>query len=75
MLPSPRHFEQASELVTEEMIADSTTCGKDPAEHLSAFEPFVEVGFDDIYVANMGPHYAEMISMYGDQVLPELRGR
>ncbi len=75
VLPSPKHFEQASELVTKEMIADSTTCGRDPAEHLEAFKPFAEVGFDDIYVANMGPHYAEMIAMYGREVLPELRNR
>lgn len=46
-----------------------------PGEHLSAFEPFLEVGFGDIYAANMGPQYAEMISMDGEQVLPELRNR
>lgn len=72
VLPSPKHFEQASTLVTKEMTAESTTCGKDPAEHLSAFEPFVEAGFDEIYVANMGPHHAEMLAMYGAEVLPEL---
>ncbi len=75
VLPSPKHFEQASGLVTEEMTSESIAAGKDPDEHLNAFEPYLEVGFDDIYVANMGPHYAEMISMYGDQVLPQLRTR
>jgi len=33
------------------------------------------VGFDDIYGANIGPHYAEILRMYGDEALPELRGR
>jgi G6PDH family F420-dependent oxidoreductase len=75
VLPSPKHFEQASALVTEEMTAESVTCGKDAAEHLKAFAPYLEVGFDDIYVSNMGPHYAEMITMYGAEVLPELRNR
>jgi G6PDH family F420-dependent oxidoreductase len=75
VLPSPKHFEQASQLVTEEMTADSIVAGNDPAEHLKAFDPYLRVGFDDIYVANMGPHYAEMISMYGDLVLPKLRTR
>ena len=29
----------------------------------------------DVYVANMGPRYAEMIEAYGKEVLPELRSR
>jgi G6PDH family F420-dependent oxidoreductase len=74
VLPSPKHFEQVSALVTPEMTAESVTCGPDPSAHLKAFEPYLEVGFDDVYVANMGPHYAEMIQMYGDDVLPSLRG-
>jgi G6PDH family F420-dependent oxidoreductase len=73
VLPSPRHFEQASQLVTREMTADSVVAGKDAKEHREAFEPFIEAGFDEIYVANMGPHYADMIRFYGDEVLPALR--
>lgn len=33
----------------------------------------MEAGFDEIYVANMGPHYAELMSAYGESVLPQLR--
>ncbi|NNG37199.1 TIGR03557 family F420-dependent LLM class oxidoreductase [Nakamurella aerolata] len=73
VLPSPQHFEQASELVTKEMIAESTSFGNDPATHLRAYQPFVDAGFDEIYVANMGPHYADMIKEFGSEVLPELR--
>ncbi len=73
VLPSPRHFEQASQLVTEEMTRESVVCGKDPDEHAEAFSPYVEAGFDEIYVANMGQHYEPMIKMYGEQVLPRLR--
>jgi hypothetical protein len=73
VLPSPRHFEQASQLVTREMIADRVPCGPDVETHRSAFEPFRKTGFDEIYVGNMGPHYAEMIRSYGAEVLPGLR--
>jgi hypothetical protein len=31
VLPSPRHFEQATQLVTEQHIASSLPCGPDPA--------------------------------------------
>ena len=75
VLPSPRHFEQASSLVTEEMTRASVVCGREAAKHADAFEPYLNAGFDEIYVANMGPHYADMIRMYGDEVLPKLRDR
>ncbi|MGH3352178.1 MAG: TIGR03557 family F420-dependent LLM class oxidoreductase [Nocardioides sp.] len=73
VLPSPRHFEQAAELVTSEQTRRSVTCGPDPDRHVEAVKPFVEAGFDDVYVANMGPHWAEMIPTYGNEVLPRLR--
>lgn len=73
VLPSPRHFEQASTLVTEEMTRRRVVCGADPKEHRSAFDPFLGTGFDEIYVANMGPHYRDMIRFYGSEVLPEVR--
>ena len=73
VLPSPQHFEQASQLVTKEMTADSVVCGPDPERHVDTFAPYVDAGFEEVYVANMGPHYREMIAMYGEKVLPALR--
>jgi G6PDH family F420-dependent oxidoreductase len=73
ILPTVEHFEQASQLVTRDAIAESVVGGSDPKAHLEAFAPFVEAGFDEIYVANMGPNYADMIRAYGREVLPELR--
>jgi G6PDH family F420-dependent oxidoreductase len=72
VLPSPKHFEQASELVTHEMTGSSVVCGPDAGRHVNAFGPFVDAGFDEVYVANMGPHYKEMIALYGNEVLPAL---
>jgi G6PDH family F420-dependent oxidoreductase len=74
VLPSPRHFEQASELVTPDMTRESVTCGKDADRHVAAFQPYADAGFDEVYVANMGPHYREFFRLYTDQVLPRLRG-
>lgn len=74
VLPSPQHFSQAAELVTEEQTADSLACGNDVSEHVEALRPSVEAGFDEVYVANIGPHYRQMIEVYGKEVLPTLRG-
>ena len=75
MLPSPRHFEQASELVTVEQTRESVSCGPDVDRHVEALRPYVDAGFDEVYVANMGPHYADMIRAFGAEVLPALRER
>jgi G6PDH family F420-dependent oxidoreductase len=74
VLPSPKHFEQASELVTEEMTRESTVCGADVDAHVGALAPYAEAGFDDVYIANMGPHYRDFFTLYGGEVLPRLRG-
>ncbi len=73
VLPSPRHFEQVSALVTEEMTRSSVVCGPDLERHVREFDQYLEAGFDEIYVANMGRAYREMIQAYGEAVLPAVR--
>ncbi|WP_110241846.1 LLM class F420-dependent oxidoreductase [Nocardioides gilvus] len=73
VLPSPRHFEQAADLVTPEMTRESQVCGPDVDRHVQAMTEYVDAGYDEVYVANMGPHWREMIRAYGEEVLPRLR--
>jgi G6PDH family F420-dependent oxidoreductase len=77
VLPSPKHFEQASSLVTREMTAGSIAYGPDRDRHLKAFQPFAEAGFDEIYISQMGgslpeTSYAGFFDFYRE-LLPELR--
>jgi G6PDH family F420-dependent oxidoreductase len=69
LLPSPKHFEQASQLVTEEMIRKSAPCGPDPAGHAEQLQAYEKASFDEVYVANMGPHYGELIDLYRREFL------
>jgi G6PDH family F420-dependent oxidoreductase len=71
-LPTPTHFDQASELVTEEMTAESVACGPDPEVHVKAVQEYVDAGFDEVYVAQMGPDQEGMIRFYEREVLPLL---
>ncbi len=73
VLPSPKHFEQASQLVTRESTAVSVVAGPKVEAHVEQLRSYVEAGYDEVYVANMGPHYLEMIDAYGRGVLPALR--
>jgi hypothetical protein len=49
------------------------TCGSKADAHVDAFKPYVDAGFDEIYVANMGPHSVDMMNLYRTEVLPEVR--
>jgi G6PDH family F420-dependent oxidoreductase len=73
VLPSPKHFEQVSALVTKDMTRESTVCGPEVERHIGAFAPYVDAGFDEIYVSNMGENYRPMMEMYAERVLPALR--
>lgn len=72
VLPSPRHFEQASSLVTEESVGSTLACGPDPQRQLESIEQYAKAGFDELYVANIGPHYRELIDLYRREILPQL---
>jgi G6PDH family F420-dependent oxidoreductase len=74
VLPSPRHFEQASQLVTRDSTAGSVVAGSDIDAHVEQMQSFLAAGYDEVYVANMGPHHDRMIEAYGREVLPAVRG-
>ena len=73
VLPTPEHFEQASELVTEEMLADDVPCGPDIDRHLEAIEAYAEAGFDELYIQQIGPEQDAFFTAYRDHVLPRFR--
>ncbi|GII25740.1 TIGR03557 family F420-dependent LLM class oxidoreductase [Planosporangium mesophilum] len=75
VLPSPRHFQQASELVEPEMVKDLFVLGPDPGRHLAMIEQYDRAGFDEVYLANIGPHYRELFDLYAKEVLPRVRRR
>jgi G6PDH family F420-dependent oxidoreductase len=75
VLPTPRHFEQAAQLVTPEMTRQAMVCGPDIDRHIESFQPYVDAGFEEVYVANIGPHYKDMIKRFGAEVLPAVRER
>lgn len=73
VLPTPQHFMQASQLVTEEMIARSVVAGPDPERHVRQIRAYVDAGFDEVYVGQIGPDQHGMIDFYAREVLPHVR--
>ena len=70
VLPTTRHLEQASELVTAEQVAEQVPCGPDPKRHLEKINAYAEAGFDELYVQQIGPEQDAFFSAYKEHVLP-----
>jgi G6PDH family F420-dependent oxidoreductase len=71
ILPTPAHFEQASELVTEDMVAQEVPCGPDLERHLDALKEYEQAGFDELYVNQIGPDQQGFFDAYREGVLPQ----
>jgi G6PDH family F420-dependent oxidoreductase len=74
VLPSPRHFEQLHELVTEDMVREKVTCGDDADQHVTTLKAFADAGFDRVYVNQIGPDQRGFFDFYRTKVLPQLSG-
>lgn len=72
-LRTPSHFMQASELVTAEQIGSSMSCGPDLDHHLKALREYVEAGFDEVLIAQVGPLQDEFFRFASEELLPGLR--
>jgi G6PDH family F420-dependent oxidoreductase len=74
VLPTTAHFEQAAALVPPERVSATIPCGPDPETHIDAMRRYRDAGVDELFVAPVGPHYREMISLYEREVIPALTG-
>jgi coenzyme F420-dependent glucose-6-phosphate dehydrogenase len=72
-LPLPAHFEAVAELVTEDQVAESVTCGPDPAKHLAAIRKYAEAGYDHVCVHQVGKDQKGFFEFYEQEILPELK--
>ena len=70
ILPTPAHFEQATELVTEAMLAESVPCGPDVERIVATFQQFADAGFDELYVQQIGERQAEFFDVLAREILP-----
>jgi G6PDH family F420-dependent oxidoreductase len=73
ILPQPAHFEQATQLVTEDQIGESIACGPDPERHLEFIRRFAEAGYDHVFVHQVGPDQDGFFDFYEREVLPQVR--
>jgi len=56
-----------------EHFANRMLISPDLEEHTAQIQNFVDMGFDEIYLHNVGRNQAEFIRTFGEQVLPRLK--
>jgi G6PDH family F420-dependent oxidoreductase len=67
-LPTMLHVEQATELVTREMIAEQVPCGPDPEPVLRAAQAAIDAGVDHLYFHQIGPDQEGFIDFWQSQL-------
>jgi G6PDH family F420-dependent oxidoreductase len=75
ILPTPAHFEQASELISEDMVAESVPCGPDLDAHLQAIKAYEDAGFDELYIQQIGGGNERFFEVYASEILPHFQDR
>ena len=72
-LPTVAHFEQATSIVTEDMVAQGVVCGPDPEQHKQNIQEYMDAGYDEVYVQQIGPNQKAFFDFYKREILPEFR--
>ena len=71
-LALPHQFEQAAQLVTEDMVAEAVACGPDPEHHADAVRRHLEAGYGTVYVSQIGDDQAGFLDFFFRVVRPRL---
>jgi coenzyme F420-dependent glucose-6-phosphate dehydrogenase len=71
-LPTWTHFEQAAELVTEEIATASIPCGPDVEPVIDSVRQFLDAGYDHLYFHQIGPDQEGFLQFWSDTLQPAL---
>ncbi len=73
ILPTPTHFEQATQMVTKDDIREgSIVTSPDPQDHVESIQQAYDAGFDKVYVHQIGDEQENFFQFYEEEVLPAL---
>jgi coenzyme F420-dependent glucose-6-phosphate dehydrogenase len=69
----PEDFEAMAKLVRPENFTNRVLISPDLDEHAAHLQHFIDLGFGEVYVHNVGRNQEEFIAAYGERVIPKLR--
>jgi coenzyme F420-dependent glucose-6-phosphate dehydrogenase len=71
-IKNPLDFEQMAKLVRPEDFEGRMLISSDPEKHRVQIQRFLDLGFDQVYLHNVGRNQKEWIEVFGRDVLPKL---
>ncbi len=71
-LPLPQHFEQASSIVTPEMLTKHTPVGPNVDRYVESIRKFIDAGADNIYLHQVGPDQEGFLQFFREELRPAL---
>jgi G6PDH family F420-dependent oxidoreductase len=72
-IKNPEDFANMAKLVRLEHFKNRMLISADLDEHVTQLQSFVDMGFDEIYLHNVGRDQAGFIETFGNKVLPRLK--
>jgi hypothetical protein len=72
ILPTPSHFEQATELVTSDLL--SPPMGPDLDAHAATLKEYADAGVDELFVQQIGPEQDAFFTTWAKDILPRFSG-
>src|SRR3954451_6040121 len=69
---SPHDFAAMAQLVRPEDFEGRMVISSDPDVHRAAIQQYVDLGFDRVYLHNVGRNQQRWIEVFGEQVVPKL---
>jgi len=71
-LPTPKHFEDAAEMVTEDDVAEKVVCGPDVARHAALVKKYADAGYSHLYIHQVGPDQDGFFQFWERELRPAL---
>jgi coenzyme F420-dependent glucose-6-phosphate dehydrogenase len=72
-LRTVEHFEQAVEIVTKEQASKNIVTGPDPTEHMDGIQKFLDAGYDQVYIHQIGHEQDGFFEFYAKEILPHFQ--
>jgi G6PDH family F420-dependent oxidoreductase len=72
-LPNPESFAAATEMLTPGQVGDQLACGPDVEEHVTKIQPFIDAGFTEIALVQIGAEQQPFLEWAERKLLPALR--
>lgn len=69
---TPEDFAAMAKLVRPENFAGRVLISTDLDEHRALLQSFIDLGFDEVHVHNVGRNQEEFIKVFGEEVIPKL---